>query len=325
MKYSFPQLWEHFNYQHDEVEQNVEDRLGAYQGLAHEALYTSDDDLLLIFHHPLVEGRFLDLGCGTGRAPILYGLLFPERQSFGIEFESSRIKVGEIFTKSFNLPNITLVTGDLLSCNIPEADSYFLYFPTGAVLDRILHLLYHSQKPFKLIAIESHGDLFARLENENWLQLRAEISLSSKRHHPMARIFERVFVSRDSHPAFALSFQEKFLLIEDGQSKWIGETFFLEWSYDSRFELKTPPRTILWSQVKKVMELSEIETLYQPAIRIRRLGRVKIVTNLTEHTGFIRKIIVYPTFALELSSGEKVEWGHILTISQGTTLCYASP
>lgn len=325
MKSSLPPYWERFKTFHEEVEKHVQNREGSYQNLPFAALYSSLDDLLNLYNHPLIQGNFADLGCGSGLAPLLYGSIYPDRKSIGVEFELPRLNIGLSFKEDHHLNNVSLIHADLLSCDIPVADVYFLYFPTGPVLDRILASLYSSQKAFHLLVIESHGDLIPRLSLENWLDLKDEIPLISQRHYPKARIYERLFIERNAELLpFSHTFLPNYLLIADGDELWIGETMGMEWTSGKRFELKTPPRTVLWDNVKKLMTMSEIEQKYHSALSLRRVGEVEITTSQRILRGIVRKILVHPTFRLEISTGEKVEWKEILTITQGSSLCYES-
>lgn len=325
MKYVLPPYWEHFDFDDQQAEDEVLDRHGSYKGLSLEALYTCDEDLLSFFNHPLVVGNFADLGCGVGKAALLYGALFPERKSIGIEFESSRLKRGETFLKSYPLQNVSLLNQDLLKCSIPMVETYFLYFPTGLVLDRILYELYQTNHSFRILAIESHGDLYKRLERENWLELVGTVPLKSLRHHSYGHIYERNFKKRlDDLIPFNQSFLKKFLLIEDQGEEWLGESYGMEWTDGDRFELQVPPRTLFWKNVKKMMLLSEIDPKYHTALALRNSLPCEIATLSKKFIGIIRKIIISPTFKLELSTGEKVEWDEILTIHQGIELCFAS-
>jgi len=325
MKFSLPPNWQHFDNLLHELEEHVQHREGSYKGLLPEALYTSTKDLLAIFENTNVSGTFVDLGCGTGKSVLLYGSLFPDRKAVGIEFESARLGAGHRFKEEYNILNVSMLNKDLLTCDLPEGDTYLLYFPTGPVLDRIMCELYKRKSVFRLIIIESHGDLIQRIELENWIRLIDEVELESERHYPMARIYERSPVERDSSLLpFEYSFKEKFIVINDGHEDWVGETYGMEWTSDDRFELKTPPRTIFWNCVKKLMTDRDIPHDLRTALEIRRLGEVMIKTHKSGYSGFIRKIIISPVFQVELSSGEKVEWNEILTITQGTHLCYVS-
>lgn len=325
MNSSLPRFWEHFKLPHETIEENVESRSGSYQGLKEEALYTCREDYLALFNHPFTEGTFVDLGCGAGEGCLLYGSLFPDRKAIGVEFEKARLEFGQEFRKQFKLDNVDLIEADLTSASIPVGDTYFLYFPTGPVLDRILHSLYHSPKKIRLIAIESHGDLIPRLELENWLTLKAAVPLHSKRHHPLAHIYEHNFEVRDSSLLpFELSFKDSYLLIDEGGETWIGNSRGLEWTCDDRFELLTPPRTIYWKNVRSFSDGKDLSPLQKLAIALRSEGELEIITLNQKIIGIIRKIIIDPTFSLEFSTGEKVEWTQILQIKKGTKLCYVS-
>lgn len=324
MKSFSPQHWEHFKTKLPAIEAKVSEREGAYPGLLAEALYTGPEDLCTIFESSHVQGTFVDLGAGIGITCLVYGQTFPERKAIGVEFESSRLNFAQELAREFELNNTEYIHADLLQGSIPEGDTYFLYFPTGMVLDKILHELYHSCRDFTLVAIESHGDLFPRLAKENWLKLVEEVSLKASRHHPMARIYQRQkqVRSRDNY-LHDLSFQHKILVIDDGE-KWLGESYQLEWLKDDLYDLKTPPRTVSSNNVQEVLSLGEISAAFLPALELRSLGMLEIKTAKRVFQGHIRKIIVSLSFRLEISTGEKVEWNEIKTISQGTRLCYVS-
>lgn len=325
MNSSLPRFWEHFKPLFEAIEEDVTARVGSYQGLSSEALYTSRKDLLNLFQNPMIQGKLVDLGCGTGEGCLVYGSLFPDRTAVGIDFEKARLQYGQGFRDQFKINNVELVHADLLNDAIPEGDVYFLYFPTGPVLDRILNELYHRQTPFHLIAIESHGDLLARLKLENWLTLKKQVALDQRRHHPFALIFERNFHKRDqSLLPFDLSFKNRFLLIEERGELWIGETKGLEWTEGDRFELLTPPRTINWRNVKAVLKCEDLTENESLASTLRHKGELEFETVRGKTQGVIRKIMRSPSFRVEISTGEQVEWNEILTIKKGSHLCYVS-
>lgn len=317
MKSSSLPFWEHFKHHHISIEGEVGEQHGSYKGLSKEALSTHPDDLINIFSSPLITGTFVDLGCGTAESVLTYAHLYPERKAIGVEFEEARL----LAAKNFLPENAELIHGDLLTCQIPIGDTYFLYFPTGPVLDRVLTELYESKRNFLLVVIESHGDLIPRLQLENWLHEVSEIPLQSQRHYHSAKIFKRGPETRsDELLPFTKSFKKEFMLVND----WVGETFGLEWTSDTRFELQTPPRTIDWKDVKKLMILDDFSPLERKILLLRREGELEIQLADRILTGFIRKIILKPALALEISNGEKVEWTKILTIRKDSLLCYDS-
>lgn len=323
MKSSLPPVWRRFSEDHQKIESEVSAQSNSYRGLSPEALYTSDEDFLTIFHSKHVTGTFCDLGCGTGRSALLYGLLFPERKSVGIEFEKARLDVGASFRDENAISNVELLLADLLKAKLPVCDTYFFYFPTGHVLDRILTELSQMDHSFHVVVIESHGDLLPRVERENWLDCIEEVPLKSVRHYPFAKIYKKTNAKRDEKLLpLTLSYQNKYLFI--GDEEWIGETHEMEWVEEERFELKYPPRTISWKEVRRIAEQEELSELFNFAVSLRRSGSLTIKNETSTREGAVRKIITKPTFALELSSGEKVEWKEILTIHRGTFLCFDS-
>lgn len=320
MNSSLAQFWERFKNDHEQIEKIVSESNGPYAGLSLEALYSSPEDLSHVFRHPLITGTFVDLGCGSGFSALLYGTIFPDRSAIGVEIEEARLKRGFEYLRHHPEVKVTLIQGDLLSCALPVAETYFLYFPTGPVLDRILFELYKLNKEFKLLVIESHGDLIKRIELENWLTFTDEVPLNSLRHHPSARIYVRNFSERkESLEVFNHSYQDHYIVIQEKNETWLGRTLGMEWTSGDRFELLSPPRTIFWKDVKKLMlSMEECEEVYFEAIDLWNKGEITLTTADKIYRGFIRKIIISPSFKVEISSGEKVEWDKILKITPGT-------
>lgn len=316
--------WESFkallNLDYGAIEAAVEDHPGNYKDLDPRALYTDIADFYSIMHSSLVKGTWIDLGAGVGVSALMYSSLFPDRKSIAIESSHARVDAGREAQLRLNLNNTEFVEGDLLTCDIPEGETYFLYFPTGPVLDRILDQL-RTKKKFKcLIAIESHGDLLPRLEKEKWLKRSTSLPLISQRHHPHAIIFERTSAPREWGP-HQLSFQNKFLLIDN---QWLGESFGLEWLKDNQYQLVHPPRTIEWNPGIKVMSRHELPRPVHILASLRRLGELEIKTHKTIYRASLRKILITPSLSVELSSGEWVLWDDISTISMDNKLCYES-
>lgn len=306
------------------IEEQVEDLPGHYKDLDPRALYTTLEDLYLIMSSPYVAGSWTDLGAGTGASVLLYASLFPDRKSVGIECARPRVIAGEGLRRKLKISNALLLEGDLLTCEVPDSETYFLYFPTGHVLDRVLCELRNKSDLISLIVIESHGDLLPRLKKENWLQVLAEIPLTSSRHYPNAVVFTRAEAPFIEGP-HQLSFVRKHLLIrdEDGM-EWIGDTFGLEWLRGEQYQLAIPPRTIGWDQVVQILDPVELVPDIRALIDIRSKGEVEIETSFGVVRGCIRKIRVGGSFQVEISSGEWVKWENIRTIKVGNILCYDS-
>lgn len=303
------------------VEKNISQRPGSYPGLPQEALLTSEEDFKRIFHSLPHIKIWAELGSGHGLGPLLFAHLFPHKKSIGIEFEDSRYQVSCELQKQHHITNVEFIRGDLLECCLPVADTYFLYFPTGIVLDRILHELGRQQRELRIVAIESHGDLLARLQKENWLKPTMQIPLSSTRHCEVACVFERISTREsDLHD---YSFKKKYFLIDDG-AEWIGESYGMEWVREDEYQLLTPPRSFKSSHVKNILDLNEIESRFHPALCLRGLGELRIITEKQELKGELRKIFVGPSFKVEISSGEQVEWSQIRQILWENILCFDS-
>lgn len=316
--------WESFKklfaVDHEVIEQSVEEGPDLYKELDPRALYTSLEDLYSIMQSDFVSGTWVDLGGGLGESALMYSLLFPERKAIAIEKSRVRNKAAQSLKARLKLRDVEMREGDLLECEIPDAETYFLYFPTGPVLDRILDELRNKKSFKRIIAIESHGDFLARLKKENWLSLAGSISLTSPRHHPEALVFEKNESTLIPGP-HQLSYQQKYLLI-DGE--WIGDSFGLEWLRGNHYQLLHPPRTIEWRDEIKLFNFDQLPKPIQLLVTLRRLGRVKISTTESVYIEYLRKIKLFPSFEVELSSGEWVRWNQILTISTDKILCYES-
>lgn len=305
------------------VELMVSNQSGSYKGLSEDALLTCEEDFRSIFSCLPDVTIWVELGSGHGLGPILFASLHPDKAAIGIEFETARFSVGENYKNESRLKNVQFINADLLTCDLPLGDVYFLYFSTGIVLDRILCELGKRTDYFKVVAIESHGDLLPRLSQENWLRSVQKIPLKSARHFPHAIIFEKFAAKNPS--LHDKSFCENYLLIasEDG-SEWIGESYGLEWSPGEKVHLLTPPRTVCISQVKNVFNLDDIQVKFHSALQLRKLGLLTFCTPSGNKEGYLRKIFVSPSFSVEISSGEQVEWGDIGKIFWGQILCYDS-
>lgn len=320
--------WESFKsllaFDHESIEAQVEVKDELYPGLNLEALYTDLREYAQIFSHPRIKGSWCELGCGVGIGNLFYAYLYPERRAVGIELASARAWAFQREKERLGLSNVEVIQGDLLTTSLPQADNYFLYFPTGPVLDRILSEL-QSRTNFTLIAIESHGDLFSRLDEEAQLELVDTLTLTQKRHSPDARIYRSRIPERAKDPMLELTFKNSYLWINDGTDLWLGESQGAEWIKAQTFNLKYPPRTIHSGEIKQVMTLDELSPLLRYLCGWRRLGVLSLITANKSSEGQLRKIISEAGgFSLELSSGERLKWQEITSISWNQNLCYDS-
>jgi hypothetical protein len=158
---------------------------------------------------------------------------------------------------------------------------YFLYFPTGLFLDRVLSELQKKDHEFHLVVIESHGDLVPRIELENWLRLETEVSLKSNRHFDKAKIYRRIFVPRSPElRPFDLSFKRFYLLIRNEQESWFSESYGMEWSNSNCFELLVPPRRIYWDSVERILSFTDFSPLGQLLLELRKNGELQILPKI---------------------------------------------
>lgn len=317
MKSSLSRYWESFR----DAEILVSDEPSAYRGLPLEALCTDPDDILRIISHPLIQGDWVDLGSGYGHTVLTYAEQFPERKAFGVEKEISRVELSRKISQDLNLPSL-FIHADLLHSEIPSGKTYFLYFPQGHVLDRILSVLQRKKNIF-LVAIESHGDLFHRLNKEKWLELSASIPLQGKRHDSFARIYFSQGLGASLQGLHEYSFRENFFAILQDEVTWLGESFGLYASAEA-YTLVHPPRTIDERDVVKIMTMDELSLQEKFLVELRRQGEIQITADGKRYAGTLRKIITSPAFSVELSSGERIEWQNIQSIKQGQHTCYDS-
>jgi hypothetical protein len=275
----------------EHIEQNVSDRKGSYSGLSSEALLTSDEDFRAIFQAVNIES-WCELGSGHGLGTLIFSDIFPDKKSFGVEFEKSRLDFSLAQAQQKN-SSAQFIHADLLSCNIPEVQTYFFYFPTGPVLDRILFELGKRTDDLQLIVIESHGDFLERLKLESWLVPIQEIELVSCRHYQQAVVFKKVSMKKDS--IFDYSFQEKCLLIQDERGQWLADTWELEFLKENLLQLKYPPRTISQAQVIKILNQQDIPEKLKPFVHQRRSD------------GCWRKLYLYPEMLAETPEGSFIK------------------
>ncbi len=297
----------------DLLEKSVSSRPGSYFGLEQQALLTDISDYLNIFSHFNDVTSFVEFGSAYGHGPLIFSRLFPSAHAIGIEFEEVRFNTAVTLKNNFNLNNCEFVLADLSTAKIPPADLYFLYFPTGPILDRILFELSQMTHQFHLIVVESHSDLIPRLEKETWLTEDFEVPLVSKRHYSKAKVFSSGGLKISSY--FDFSFKEKYFMIRDiDNSIWIGDSLGLEWHSKDYLTLLNPPYTIHENQVQAMVEFSSFNLPTQHLIKLRALGGVKIESHLKHFQGFIRKIYIDPHFLIELSTGERINFDDLSKI-----------
>lgn len=249
-----------------ENESKVSDRAGSYRDLTLEALLTSEEDFRRIFNALEIES-WAELGCGYGWGCLLFSELYPEKLCIGLEFEGPRIQVAKTQAQMKGL-KAQFIHADLATCEIPVVQTYFLYFPTGPVLDRILCELGKATHDFQLIVIESHGDFLPRLSLEDWLTPVQEIPLLGQRHYPYAVVFKKTGRKKASY--FDFSFQDRLLLVRDEQGEWLAESRGLEFLTKDQIQFQTPPRTVKTSSILGPVQKEELPQAIVSKLQERR-------------------------------------------------------
>jgi hypothetical protein len=295
---------------YSQIESQVSGREGSYQGIEEAALLTSVEDFNEIFRNLTNFSTYIELGSGHGLGPVLFAHTFPTKKALGIEFEQARLNESLRLKSSYNLENVDFVFGDLSTCEIPNGDLYFLYFPVGPVLDRILKILGESRSDLHFIAIESHGDLLSRLDREDWLERCFEIPLTAARHYPNAVLYKKIQLKKPSFDDY--SFVEKIFEIrdEDG-SIWLGESYGMSWCKENLYNLQIPPRTINQDQILNILDEMNLTEFLKKWISLRRKGPMSFETDRGIFNGEIRKIFISPDLKLELSTGQRLLFSEI--------------
>ncbi len=305
-----------------DIESKVESSEELYQGLNLDALYSSLPDLEGLFHLIEIGGDFLDLGGGVGFPALVYAQLHPDMNAFSLEKSFVRHEAGKRIKDHFNISNVFFMQADLLNCDIPDVEIYFLYFPTGFVLDRILDELVNKKRFRYLVAIESHGDLIPRLLIDGRFEVEKTFPLTAKRHLDHAYIFKKS-AGLISDPTFQLSYKDLILKIQsDNDEIWLGLSKKLSWMKGNLFNLAHPPRTISSKEILEVMAESQLEEDVNFLLKIFKFNELKMITDDFICLGEIRKIIIYPEKRLEISSGQLIEWKKVKFIFWKDYLCY---
>ncbi len=156
----------------------------SYPFLSEDALSTSFFSYKRIFSKfsQKEEVVFCDLGAGFCKGALIAELFFSKIKTINIELHHERLeKMKELLLNSrheFKNQNLELM-------NLPVADYYFIYLPTGALLNSVLIKLLSLSLTyrFSIIFIESHGDLIPFLERLKLLDInKTDIETFRPRH-----------------------------------------------------------------------------------------------------------------------------------------------
>ena len=323
------------NIQYDVIEDGLERNLPEYlytdYKLNSHALNTNYSDFLAIFklYSSRRPAKWVDLGCAQGKMGIIAHYFFKSFSYTGIDLVCKRFQKAKEITASNK--KIKFLKGNLLSLTLPKADYYFIYLPHGEVLESVLKGLYQQAKKssFKIIVVESHGEVIPLLETLPWLKKEPiELKLNSKRQNPKAYTFSPIrkeLLKRYKAPKTILkdeltfhyarlNFLEYDIFIKNPKEEYTisaremtpiirkGKVLELETKY---------PRTILKEEDFTIKKrnydhylLSKLATLRAKNQRINFFDQTnqKFIKNV-----FVRKLFISPKVLLETSEGYRYE------------------
>ena len=340
------QLDDFFNLQYTEIEKSLRVSSTIYpkesyieNDLECNALNNSYLDFYRIAQALEIKSNetFVDLGAGYCKAGLAIPLLNSEIKVTCLEFVKERIESAK--NASLKLPHHStqFIVQNLLEENLelPTAKYYFIYLPNGKLLASLLKRLkkISLSSHFKLIVIESHGELVNRLKIEkSWLDSPIVILQSSLQRHDN-NIY--VFETKKQHQE--LSQHEKEIhKIEDviystkhseiifkdfdhgdtHQYSWSASSLgaqlnFLDVSFPS-IELLYPPKIMPIDYIERVNK--DIKSVDYINIFNRRNNDhdFKISMNQKEfNAGKLRKIILKKDIILEFSRIGRIPYSKI--------------
>lgn len=234
----------------------------AYQGLDSRALQTSYIDYYTILKRVPKGEILVDLGAGYCRGSLIsYLLNMPKCMSY--EFQISRT----LAARKYLGTDECIIHADLKEEKFLQAHSYYLYFPKGIVLDKILTQLIHYShiREVHLYVCESHGDVMAYLDHLIGSR-EDEFSASLPRHYQNIVHYKidkiNFNISRkDNLALWTLFNKDKYLVVQyysairNEEVEWIIPIFDLSWIFyhgHETLQTKTGRILLLWNQEKVI-------------------------------------------------------------------------
>ncbi|MBT3980621.1 MAG: hypothetical protein HOE90_04660 [Bacteriovoracaceae bacterium] len=342
-----------FKIQHYQIESTVSSEDKDCYGeapLDPRAIYTSYLDFFNIAKKLDFNqgGSFVDLGAGVGRSKLLYSFIYPQLKVICIEKMQGRLKACEKSLSYFGLDTTGLICGDLNEIEIPVADYYFIYLPAGKMLNRVLGELKKiaKSKPFTLIAIESHGDLFDKLEKfAPWLTRKdSHLQTALERHNNNIHFYQPLESKEmDVYLKEEQDVFKKFMEVLKAEGriqltdipKVYRHNFILSLSGRNDIELVIKDRSIgdnedhLWLASTTDIETSLLKDHYHSRFpsrdfRVKQIYKIimappelKLWRGLRFRDaefmdfGLVRKILIYPHVQIEFSKKGRVDIGNL--------------
>jgi hypothetical protein len=295
---------EHIGIDFNKIEQAVPDHEGLYKGLKSEALQTSYLDYYQILQKIPSGSSFVDIGAGYNRASFVNHWCDFGHDCIGLEVVKERIVHAQSIGEKFGINSKHFVHFDLYgSHELPKADFYFIYMPTGVLLDQIFVKLSGHKHSFQLIVIESHGDLIPTMEHySDWFKCEFKIPLSQKRHDPFIYFYQsRISMKNDYRPledfiywVVGKRFNSDYELVIMDQdigaetphywtASLLDSSFYWKGNY-LMIESKYPFRIFPFSAVREVRLVSKQDVSYKKLAQMRfndqKIGKIIIKPEL---------------------------------------------
>jgi hypothetical protein len=160
------------------IETNAEE---IYKDLQSEALLTNYFDYYQILED-MKPGTLVDLGAGYCKGTLLSEYLGLSSRCISIEVERVRVQAARSLLDGHD----DLIHGDLLDGEyiLPRADAYFMYLPTGVILNSIIKKVINQKIEAIFYIIESHGDFIDTISfyPEIFEELPSSLKVSQQRH-----------------------------------------------------------------------------------------------------------------------------------------------
>ena len=175
--------------------------------------------------------------------------------------------------KNLDCPDQVIKCADLFETSIPKCDITYLYLPTGPLLEKVLSQLENGSV---IAAVESHGELFSRLE-ETAVKIDS-LKISAQRHAPELNIYQWKKPKQDLKAQIRdWSYQKTYKQIHIkqmdvllGNTIWSADIEGLTITPDNFVETIYPPRRFELNQVIQINEARDLELIER-----RRAGEIR--------------------------------------------------
>lgn len=247
-----------------------------YKNHLSEALLTSYLDYYQILKELGPKKILCDLGAGYCRGSLLSEKDPSLAKCISIEVQKNRIEEALKLIEDKSL----LLNKNLLDplFKLPIADAYFIYLPTGEVLNSIFRKIKEQNIEAVFYFIESHGDLIETVEfyPELFSELVSNLKVSSQRHDLKVYKYQSLIWSK-KRPSFNelddlnlwliyYSNRESKVLIEskvagtDKKREWIGSLYkarYLNYNGEVALQLENPFRILQLETQDKLVEITQ--------------------------------------------------------------------